>query len=195
MDEVTILIPHFQTLDAIRLCLRALRRYTPPGVRVRVLDNGSRDASRDYLASLRWIELVDSGLANQTWQSHFECLNAEVERVATPLFLVMHSDLHVHDPCWLPFLRAKLASGPYAAVGPRHQSIPVPGLWVLPWRLGAFFERTLQLVDRVDTMARSYFQGLLYLTLIDTACLGVGGALGVIPRTAPAAARAPIIQT
>lgn len=44
----------------------------------------------------------------------------------------------------------------------------------------AFFERTLQLVDRVDTMARSYFQGLLYLTLIDTACLGVGlFALGI----------------
>lgn len=44
----------------------------------------------------------------------------------------------------------------------------------------AFFERTLQLVDRVDTMARSYFQGLLYLTLIDTACLGIGlFALGI----------------
>ncbi len=143
MDEVTVLIPHFQTLDAIRLCLRALRRYTPPGVRVRVLDNGSRDASRDYLASLRWIELVDTGLSNETWQSHFECLNDEVERIATPWFVVMHSDLHVHHAGWLPFLRAKLASGPHAAVGPRHQSIPMRGLWVLPWRLGAFFERTL----------------------------------------------------
>lgn len=143
MDEVTILIPHFQTLDAIRLCLRALRRYTPPGVRVRVLDNGSRDASRAYLESLTWIELVDTGCANETWQSHFECLNAQVERVATPWFVVTHSDLHVHHAGWLPFLRAKLALGPYAAVGPRHQSIPAPGLWMLPARLGAFFERTL----------------------------------------------------
>jgi predicted PurR-regulated permease PerM len=45
----------------------------------------------------------------------------------------------------------------------------------------AFFERTLHLVNQVDTMARSYFQGLLYLTLIDTACLGIGLALVGIP--------------
>jgi predicted PurR-regulated permease PerM len=45
----------------------------------------------------------------------------------------------------------------------------------------AFFERTLHLVDQVDTMARSYFQGLLYLTLIDTACLGLGLAVLGIP--------------
>jgi predicted PurR-regulated permease PerM len=45
----------------------------------------------------------------------------------------------------------------------------------------AFFERTLHLVDRVDTMARSYFQGLLYLTLIDTACLGIGLAVLGVP--------------
>jgi predicted PurR-regulated permease PerM len=45
----------------------------------------------------------------------------------------------------------------------------------------AFFERTLHLVDQVDTMARSYFQGLLYLTLIDTVCLGLGLAVLGIP--------------
>ena len=45
----------------------------------------------------------------------------------------------------------------------------------------AFFERTLHLVNRVDTMARSYFQGLLYLTIIDTACLGFGLAVLGIP--------------
>jgi predicted PurR-regulated permease PerM len=45
----------------------------------------------------------------------------------------------------------------------------------------AFFERTLHLVDQVDTMARSYFAGLLYLTLIDTACLGIGLAVLGIP--------------
>ena len=55
--DVTLLIPHFQTLDAIRLCLRSIRRYTEPAPRVLVLDNGSRNASREYLGSLAWIEL------------------------------------------------------------------------------------------------------------------------------------------
>jgi predicted PurR-regulated permease PerM len=45
----------------------------------------------------------------------------------------------------------------------------------------AFFERTLHLVDKVDTMARSYFAGLLYLTVIDTVCLGIGLVVLGIP--------------
>jgi hypothetical protein len=53
----------------------------------------------------------------------------------------MHSDLYVHDPGWLQFLLGELASGPYAAVGSRHQSIPVRGPWVFLWRFSAFLER------------------------------------------------------
>ena len=44
----------------------------------------------------------------------------------------------------------------------------------------AYFERTLYMVERVDTTARAYFQGLLKLTLIDTVSLALGlAALGV----------------
>ena len=38
----------------------------------------------------------------------------------------------------------------------------------------AFFERTLFLIDRIDRTARSYFQGLLKLTVLDAFCLAVG---------------------
>jgi predicted PurR-regulated permease PerM len=38
----------------------------------------------------------------------------------------------------------------------------------------AFFERTIYMFHRVDTTARSYFQGLLKLTAIDTVCIGIG---------------------
>ncbi|MFN8644897.1 MAG: glycosyltransferase, partial [Candidatus Binatia bacterium] len=62
--SVTLLIPHFQTLDAIRLCLRAIRRYTEPPPRVLVLDNGSADGSIDYLRRLAWIECIDTRVAN-----------------------------------------------------------------------------------------------------------------------------------
>jgi predicted PurR-regulated permease PerM len=44
----------------------------------------------------------------------------------------------------------------------------------------AYFERTLDMIERVHTTARAYMQGLLKLTAIDTVCLGVGlWALGV----------------
>ncbi len=44
----------------------------------------------------------------------------------------------------------------------------------------AYFERTVYMMERVDTTARAYFQGLLKLTLLNTACLAAGlAALGV----------------
>jgi len=38
----------------------------------------------------------------------------------------------------------------------------------------AFFERTLYLLDQVDRTTRLYFQGLIKLTILDTACLAFG---------------------
>jgi len=38
----------------------------------------------------------------------------------------------------------------------------------------AFFERTVYMFERVDATAKSYFQGLLKLTAIDTIVLGIG---------------------
>jgi predicted PurR-regulated permease PerM len=44
----------------------------------------------------------------------------------------------------------------------------------------AFFERTIYMFERVDATAKSYFQGLLKLTAIDTVVLGIGFfAIGV----------------
>ncbi len=128
---VTILIPHFQTLDSIKLCLRSLRKYTRLPCRVRVLDNGSRDASLDYLRSVPWIDLVASGRPNDIWKAHFEALNAAVPLVTTPYFLLMHSDTYVHHPGWLDYL-LDIADAGYAAVGPRHQRVPVRTPFWLP---------------------------------------------------------------
>ena len=45
----------------------------------------------------------------------------------------------------------------------------------------AYFERTLYMLERVDNTARAYFQGLLKLTLVDTACLALGLAVLGLP--------------
>jgi glycosyltransferase involved in cell wall biosynthesis len=123
--EVTILVPHYQTLDAIRLCLRSIRRYTAPPYRVLVLDNGSTDASIDYLRGLDWITCVDTGVPNDLISAQAAALNVGAARVETPYFLVIHSDTYVHRSGWLPFLVARLRAGGYAAVGSRHQTIRV----------------------------------------------------------------------
>ena len=123
MEEVTILIPHYQTLDAIRLCLRSIRRHTAPPYRVMVLDNGSIGGSIEYLRGLAWIELVATGVRNDLISAQAAALNVGAARVATPYFLVIHSDTYVHRAGWLAFLLARLLAGDYAAVGTRHQTI------------------------------------------------------------------------
>ena len=125
VSDVTILIPHYQTLDAIRLCLRSIRRYTTPPYRILVLDNGSSDASIDYLRGLGWIELVATGVPNDLIAAQAAALNVGAERVTTPYFLVIHSDTYVHRAGWLAYLVARLRTGDYAAVGTRHQTIRV----------------------------------------------------------------------
>ncbi|MBX3027488.1 glycosyltransferase [bacterium] len=122
--DVTLLIPHFQTLDAIRLCLRSIRRYTDPAPRVLVLDNGSRDGARDYLRSLTWVECVDTGIANDLVAAQAAALNLGAARVRSPVFAVLHSDTYVHRAGWLSMLLRVLRRG-YAAVGSRHQTIRV----------------------------------------------------------------------
>jgi hypothetical protein len=122
-DQVTVLIPHFQTLEAIRLCLRSIRYYTPQCLKVRVLDNGSKDNSIDYLRSVKWIELVPTGIPNDTWTAHFQALNRAVADVQTPFFLIMHSDTFVCNHRWLDFLMDRLNARGYAAVGSRSQCV------------------------------------------------------------------------
>lgn len=133
IQPVTILIPHYRTLDSIRLCLRSIRKYTPrESVIVRVLDNGSRDASLDYLQSLSWIDLIHTGCENHIWKAHYQALNQAISDVETPYLLLLHSDTYVHHPDWLGFLFRQMR-GEVAAVGPRHQRIPVrTPLWMLP---------------------------------------------------------------
>lgn len=46
----------------------------------------------------------------------------------------------------------------------------------------AYFERTLDMIERVDVTARAYFQGLLRLTFIDTGCLAFGLAVLGLPN-------------
>lgn len=58
----------------------------------------------------------------------------------------------------------------------------------------AFFERTIYMFDRVDAVARNYFQGLLKLTVIDTVCLGLGLWLVGVPSAFVLALTAAIFQ-
>ena len=57
--EVSILIPHYKTLELTKLCLRLLRKNSALGrIKTIVVDNDSQDESSEYLKTVNWIHLI-----------------------------------------------------------------------------------------------------------------------------------------
>jgi len=114
---VTIVIPHYQTHDLIRICLRSIRKYTPQPYNVIVIDNGSRDESLEYLRSLKWITLIErnSGSIQMGSWAHGSALDVGLKHTHTEFFLALHSDVIVKDANWLKTLTAPFRNRPRLA--------------------------------------------------------------------------------
>jgi glycosyltransferase involved in cell wall biosynthesis len=115
---VTICIPHYQVQDLMRLCLRAVRRYTDaPAYEVIVVDNGSTDEALPWLRSLDWITLVERGEATPANWIHAmnTALDIGLERARGPYYLIMHSDTIVKGRGWLGRMVEAIESGPNVA--------------------------------------------------------------------------------
>jgi len=109
---VTILVPNYKTPEITKICLRLLRRHTDfSKVHVIAIDNGSGDASLDYLRSLDWIELIERAPeADDTAPlSHSRALDLALARVTTPYVLSIHTDTFVRRPEWIDVLLAPFA--------------------------------------------------------------------------------------
>lgn len=101
--KVAVIIPHFQTAELIRLCLRSIRKFTNYPYEVIVVDNHSQDDSIIYLRSLKWIKLITRG--DETEQSgslaHQSALDIGFSQTGAPYILSIHSDTIVKHPEWL----------------------------------------------------------------------------------------------
>ncbi len=118
---VTILIPHYKTLELTKFCLRSLKKFTDlEKVQVIVLDNGSKDESTEYLRTLDWITLVEREPTpgDRGPVIHCKSLDAGVAMVDTPYFLSFHTDTIVVSDQWLDFLLNAIKKKPgIAGVG------------------------------------------------------------------------------
>ena len=98
---VTIVIPHYQTPDIIRLCLRSIRKFTPQPYKVIVVDNDSKDESLEYLKSVKWLHLIQrKEVAKRVW-AHGSALDIGLTDTQTEFFLALHSDVMIKDSSWL----------------------------------------------------------------------------------------------
>lgn len=128
--QVAILIPHFRTLQLTQLCLRSLRKYTNLArIQVIVIDNGSKDASTDYLRRLSWITLIEREPVpgESVAQAHSRALDLGMTRVVAAYVISMHTDTVVISPGWLDYLLEQIGT---------DQQVAGVGSWKLefkPW--------------------------------------------------------------
>jgi len=117
-QDVTILLPNFKTLELSQLCLRLIRKYTDlKQAEVIVIDNDSRDASLDYLRTVKWIRLLErKSIAGEPGHiAHSKALDLALSHVTPPFVLSIHTDTLVKNKNWLSTLLDQINCSPTIA--------------------------------------------------------------------------------
>lgn len=119
--QVSIIIPHFQTPELVRLCLRSIRHHTlDVPYEVIVVDNNSRDGrSLDYLRTVEWIRLIERTKDVSPFvQGHKEAVDLGFAAARAPYLMSFHTDTIPIQHDWLSWHVQQLQSDPQiAAVG------------------------------------------------------------------------------
>jgi len=127
---VSICIPHWQVRDMMAVCLRSIRRHSRAyDYEVLVIDNGSQDASLDWLRALRWIRLIERPEESQAnWPANvFTAWDLGLRQARGRYFVTMHSDVFVRRDGWLdPLLELMNRSARIAAAGAWKLSLENP---------------------------------------------------------------------
>ena len=118
---VSIIIPHYQTPELAKLCLRSIRQFTHEiPYEVIVVDNASQgEDSLAYLRSVEWIRLIErpSGIAKGS-VAHREGVTIGFEAARAPFVLTIHTDTIPIRADWLSYhLNPLLNDERIAAIG------------------------------------------------------------------------------
>lgn len=113
----SIVIPHYQTADLARLCLRAIRRLTDHPYEVIVVDNHSRDGSLEVLRGIGWIRLIERGPETEAEAvyAHAGAMDIGMAAARGRWLVSFHTDTIVRRQGWLGTLVARLEANPKAA--------------------------------------------------------------------------------
>jgi len=116
-DLASIVIPHYQTGDLARLCLRAIRRLTDHPYETIVVDNDSRDGSLEVLRRVKWIRLIERGPAAEpeAVYAHAGAMDVGTAQARGRWLVSFHTDTIVRREGWLGEMIARLKADPKAA--------------------------------------------------------------------------------
>lgn len=97
---LTIIIPQYKTLELIRLCIRAIKRFSILHPEIIVVDNNSKDASLDYLKKIKNITLIENKRKCNGADAHRLALDLGIKKARSQWILFFHSDSIVLRKGW-----------------------------------------------------------------------------------------------
>ena len=157
-DLASIVIPHYQTEELMRLCLRAIRRLTDHPFEAIVVDNNSGDGSLEYLRRVGWIRLIERGGEAETdaVRAHASAMDAGLRAARGRWLVSLHTDTIVRREGWMASLIARLEVESRAAAlgsdkietGPRWYRA-MKRLWD-ERRMKAFFRRLVGMAPKAE---------------------------------------------
>lgn len=106
-DGVTVIIVNWNSLDLLRHSVGAVRRFSVPGTRIIVVDNGSDDGSKEWLSGQPDIAPV---VLDKNW-GHAPGLEIGALSARTKTIVALDVDAFPISPDWLDVLLTPLAHG------------------------------------------------------------------------------------
>lgn len=104
MKDIAILIPNYNSFEAVQLCVESVRKYTKYPYQMIVYDSGSDNKyDLEYLRKIRrngWIELIEA----YKFKKHGEALNFLLNERCKSEFdyaVVMDDDIYIKEEGWL----------------------------------------------------------------------------------------------
>lgn len=105
-DLVDIIIPNYQNLDYLKMCLTSIRLNTTHPYNLIISDAGSGEEVWNYLRTLQGITVLGSPTQRKTYS---EACNSGIEASNTKYFVILNSDVIVSSG-WLTNLVDKMDS-------------------------------------------------------------------------------------
>jgi glycosyltransferase involved in cell wall biosynthesis len=94
MNNISIILPSYNTIDYTKMAITSLRKYYP-GVEIVVMDDGSTDGSKDYLQTLAEQDKNLKLWFNNTGNILGHCITYDrgIDMAKNPIVTIFHSDM------------------------------------------------------------------------------------------------------
>ena len=116
LSAITVLVINYRTLDLTERCISSLLTHYPR-IPLLVVDNGSADASTEYLHSLEAAHPNIQAVFHPKNIYHGPALHQAIQAAATPYVFSLDSDCHVLKPGFLEAMSACFSDPLLYAVG------------------------------------------------------------------------------